>query len=146
MQRRTFLAQTLTFGCAPLGLATCPWGEASQAATPPDPSRFTVVDRVDPLELQFGWGILPYIIPDMGSEFLNRIVELRVQLRRAGICMPIVRARDNCDLPKREYRILVHGSTVFTGGLPPHRKYRKPWAMLAHLEAVVRSHASELSV
>jgi flagellar biosynthesis protein FlhA len=68
---------------------------------------------VDPIEVEFGYGIIPLADKDQGGDFLERVVMIRRQLAlELGIIVPTIRLRDNMALKPYEYRINIKGVEV----------------------------------
>lgn len=74
--------------------------------------------KIDPLELEIGYSLIPLVEPDQGGDMLERLGSIRRQLALdLGIITPLVRVRDNVQLKPGGYRIKVHGNTVAEGEL-----------------------------
>ncbi|WAM36792.1 flagellar biosynthesis protein FlhA [Caldicellulosiruptor acetigenus] len=68
---------------------------------------------VDPIEVEFGYGIIPLADKDQGGDLLERVVMIRRQLAlELGIIVPTIRLRDNMALRPYEYRINIKGVEV----------------------------------
>lgn len=68
---------------------------------------------VDPIEVEFGYGIIPLADKDQGGDLLERVVMIRRQLAlELGIIVPTIRLRDNMALKPYEYRINIKGVEV----------------------------------
>jgi flagellar biosynthesis protein FlhA len=67
--------------------------------------------KVDTLELEIGYGLVPLVDKGQGGDLLDRISAIRRQLAvELGVVMPPVRIRDNMQLPSGEYRVKVRGN------------------------------------
>jgi len=67
--------------------------------------------RVDPLELEIGYGLIPLVDQEQGGDLLVRITQLRKQCAtEIGIIVPPIRIRDNIQLKANEYMVLIRGS------------------------------------
>lgn len=74
--------------------------------------------NVDPIEFEFGYGLIPLADTNQGGDILDRIVMIRRQLAiELGIVIPVVRIRDNIQLQPNEYRLKIKGSEVAKGEL-----------------------------
>ncbi|NLY42477.1 MAG: flagellar biosynthesis protein FlhA [Clostridiaceae bacterium] len=74
--------------------------------------------HVDPIELEFGYGIIPLADVNQGGDLLDRVVMIRRQLAlELGIVVPIIRLRDNIQLSPNEYVIKIKGVEVAQGEL-----------------------------
>ncbi len=72
--------------------------------------------QVDPIELEFGYGILPLVDANQGGDLLDRLVMIRRQCALdLGIVVPIIRLRDNIQLKPNEYVIKIKGTDVANG-------------------------------
>ncbi|EMI11862.1 flagellar biosynthesis protein FlhA [Anoxybacillus gonensis] len=73
---------------------------------------------VDPIEFEFGYGLIPLADANQGGDLLDRIVMIRRQLAlELGIVIPVVRIRDNIQLQPNEYRLKIKGNEVARGEL-----------------------------
>ncbi|HET7656929.1 MAG TPA: flagellar biosynthesis protein FlhA [Bacillales bacterium] len=73
---------------------------------------------MDPIEFEFGYGLIPLADVNQGGDLLDRVVMIRRQLAlELGIVIPVVRIRDNIQLDPNEYRIKIKGSEVARGEL-----------------------------
>lgn len=74
--------------------------------------------NVDPIEFEFGYGLIPLADTNQGGDLLDRIVMIRRQLAiELGIIVPVVRIRDNIQLQPNEYRIKIKGNEIARGEL-----------------------------
>ncbi|HQA58036.1 MAG TPA: flagellar biosynthesis protein FlhA [Acetivibrio sp.] len=74
--------------------------------------------QVDPIELEFGYGIIPLADVNQGGDLLDRVVMIRRQLAlELGMIVPIIRLRDNIQLNPNEYIIKIKGVEVGGGEL-----------------------------
>src|SRR5699024_7363479 len=73
---------------------------------------------IDPIEFEFGYGLIPLVDASQGGDLLDRVVMIRRQLAvELGIVIPVVRIRDNIQLQPNEYRIKVKGNELAKGEL-----------------------------
>ncbi|HEU5140244.1 MAG TPA: flagellar biosynthesis protein FlhA [Bacillales bacterium] len=73
---------------------------------------------MDPIEFEFGYGLIPLADVNQGGDLLDRVVMIRRQLAlELGLVIPVVRIRDNIQLEPNEYRIKVKGNDVAKGEL-----------------------------
>ena len=71
---------------------------------------------VDPIELEFGYGIIPLADVNQGGDLLDRVVMIRRQMAlELGLVVPVVRLRDNIQLNPNEYVIKIKGTDVACG-------------------------------
>ena len=74
--------------------------------------------NVDPIEFEFGYGLIPLVDATQGGDLLDRVVMIRRQLAlELGIVIPVVRIRDNIQLQPNEYRIKIKGNELAHGEL-----------------------------
>ncbi|MDI3309938.1 MAG: flagellar biosynthesis protein FlhA [Thermoanaerobacterium sp.] len=79
-----------------------------------DPKRAYDLLQVDPIELEFGYELIPIA----SSELLDRIVMIRRQIALdLGLVVPMVRLRDNIQLKPNEYIIKIRGNEVGRGNV-----------------------------
>ncbi|USK35715.1 flagellar biosynthesis protein FlhA [Bacillus sp. F19] len=72
--------------------------------------------NVDPIEFEFGYGLIPLADTNQGGDLLDRIVMIRRQLAiELGLVIPVVRIRDNIQLQPNEYRLKLKGNEVAGG-------------------------------
>jgi flagellar biosynthesis protein FlhA len=72
--------------------------------------------QVDPIELEFGYGIIPLADVNQGGDLLDRVVMIRRQVAlELGAVVPIIRLRDNIQLPPNVYSIKIKGVEVGRG-------------------------------
>ncbi|WP_406833107.1 flagellar biosynthesis protein FlhA [Pedococcus sp. KACC 23699] len=97
---------------------------AAAAALPPGPSadspEVLAHDiRVEPLELELSYDLIGLVDTSSGGDLLDRVKALRRKLaHELGIVIPLVRTRDNIDLPQHTYAIRLHGVEVARGVAP----------------------------
>ncbi|MBP0726223.1 flagellar biosynthesis protein FlhA [Bacillus sp. RG28] len=74
--------------------------------------------QVDPIEFEFGYGLIPLADTNQGGDLLDRIVMIRRQLAiELGLVIPVVRIRDNIQLQPNEYVLKIKGNEVAKGEL-----------------------------
>ncbi len=75
--------------------------------------------RVEPLELEVAYDLVELVDTAVGGDLLDRVRALRRKLAlELGIVLPLVRTRDNLDLPLHTYAVRVHGVEVGRGEAP----------------------------
>ncbi|QSO53771.1 flagellar biosynthesis protein FlhA [Alicyclobacillus curvatus] len=73
---------------------------------------------VEPIEFEFGYGLIPIVDSKQGGDLLDRVVMIRRQLAlELGLVIPVIRLRDNIQLRPSEYSIKVRGVEVAKGEL-----------------------------
>lgn len=81
-----------------------------------DPENVMGLLKVDDIELEFGYGLIPLADVSQGGDLLDRIVMIRRQIAmELGLIVPIVRLRDNIQLNPNEYMIKIKGVKVSSG-------------------------------
>jgi flagellar biosynthesis protein FlhA len=98
--------------------------EAAAARTPevPAPEKVESLLRVEPVELEVGYGLVRLVEPAQGGDLLDRISRLRRQMAvELGLVVPPVRVRDNGQLPAAGYAIRIYGTPVAEGTLRADR-------------------------
>ena len=79
------------------------------------PEEFLKVDR---LEVAVGFGLIPLLENDSGSDFLDRVVAMRRQLAaEIGILVPKIRIRDDIRLQPDQYEVRIRGHRIDSGRL-----------------------------
>ena len=82
------------------------------------PENVVSLLQVDPIELEFGYGIIPLADINQGGDLLDRVVMIRRQLAlELGMIVPIIRLRDNIQLAPNQYVIKIKGVEVSGGEL-----------------------------
>ena len=80
------------------------------------PENVTSLLQVDPIELEFGYGIIPLADVNQGGDLLDRVVMIRRQVAlELGAIVPIIRLRDNIQLNPNQYIIKIKGIQVSEG-------------------------------
>lgn len=80
------------------------------------PENVNSLLQVDPIELEFGYGIIPLADVNQGGDLLDRVVMIRRQIAvELGCVVPIIRLRDNIQLNPNQYIIKIKGIQVSEG-------------------------------
>jgi flagellar biosynthesis protein FlhA len=80
------------------------------------PENVVSLLHVDPIELEFGYGIIPLADVNQGGDLLDRVVMIRRQIAlELGTVVPIIRLRDNIQLNPNQYIIKIKGVQVSEG-------------------------------
>lgn len=80
------------------------------------PENVVSLLQVDPIELEFGYGIIPLADVNQGGDLLDRVVMIRRQIAlELGCVVPMIRLRDNIQLNPNQYVIKVKGVPVSEG-------------------------------
>ncbi|MPQ99483.1 flagellar biosynthesis protein FlhA [Modestobacter sp. I12A-02628] len=94
--------------------------QAEPEEVQPD-SPEAIVDRmrVDPLELEVAFDLVDLVDPSRGGDLLDRVKALRRKVAMdSGLVIPLVRTRDNLDLPASQYVIWLNGVPAAKGSSP----------------------------
>jgi flagellar biosynthesis protein FlhA len=71
---------------------------------------------LDPIEMEFGYSLIPLVDESSGSSFIERLVSFRKQFAvEMGMVVPSVRLRDNGLLNPNQYVIKIKGEEVARG-------------------------------
>ncbi|WP_368504069.1 flagellar biosynthesis protein FlhA [Alkalihalophilus sp. As8PL] len=74
--------------------------------------------QIDPIEFEFGYGLIPLADANQGGDLLDRVVMIRRQMAlELGMIVPVIRIRDNIQLQPNEYTIKIKGNEVAKGDL-----------------------------
>lgn len=80
------------------------------------PENVTSLLKVDSIELEFGYGIIPLADVNQGGDLLDRVVMIRRQIAlELGCVVPMIRLRDNIQLNPNQYVIKIKGVPVSEG-------------------------------
>ncbi|MBO5228140.1 MAG: flagellar biosynthesis protein FlhA [Lachnospiraceae bacterium] len=72
--------------------------------------------QVDPILLEFGYGIIPLADASQGGDMLDRVIMIRRQIAmELGVIVPMIRMRDNIQLNPNQYIIKIKGIQVSEG-------------------------------
>lgn len=87
-----------------------------QAEAARKPENVNTLLQVDPIELEFGYGIIPLADVNQGGDLLDRVVMIRRQIAlELGTVVPIIRLRDNIQLNPNQYIIKIKGIQISEG-------------------------------
>lgn len=90
--------------------------EQAEAEEIRQPENVNSLLQVDPIELEFGYGIIPLADVNQGGDLLDRVVMIRRQVAlELGTVVPIIRLRDNIQLNPNQYIIKIKGIQVSEG-------------------------------
>ncbi|MFB6355002.1 MAG: flagellar biosynthesis protein FlhA [bacterium] len=91
--------------------------EEEEAEEPEDVSQIL---RVDPMELETGYALIPLVDPDQGGDLLDRITVIRRRMALdMGLIVPPIRIRDNMQLDPNKYIIKIRNADVADGEVYP---------------------------
>ncbi len=90
--------------------------EETEAEEIRKPENVVSLLQVDPIELEFGYGIIPLADVNQGGDLLDRVVMIRRQIAlELGTVVPIIRLRDNIQLNPNQYIIKIKGIQITEG-------------------------------
>lgn len=90
--------------------------EETEAQEIRKPENVVSLLNVDPIELEFGYGIIPLADVNQGGDLLDRVVMIRRQVAlELGAVVPIIRLRDNIQLNPNQYVVKIKGIQVSEG-------------------------------
>ncbi len=89
-----------------------------EEAAPKAPENVEGLLKVDAMEIEIGYGLIPLADPKQGGDLLERISDIRRRMAlRMGIVLPPIRIRDNMANKPSEYTIKIRGAKVASGEL-----------------------------
>jgi flagellar biosynthesis protein FlhA len=92
---------------------------AAEAPAPDSPEAIAERMRVDPLELEVAFDLVDLVDSSRGGDLLDRVKALRRKVAmETGLVIPLVRTRDNLDLPSSQYVIWLNGVPAAKGISP----------------------------
>jgi flagellar biosynthesis protein FlhA len=92
--------------------------KAREEAAPKAPENVEGLLKVDAMEIEIGYGLIPLADPKQGGDLLERISDIRRRMAlRMGIVLPPIRIRDNMANKPNEYTIKIRGNKVAGGEL-----------------------------
>lgn len=81
-----------------------------------NPDNIYTLLNVEPLEMEFGYSLLPLVDERKGGTFVDRVVMLRRQFASdMGFVIPAVQLRDNMSLNPNQYIIKIRGEEIARG-------------------------------
>jgi flagellar biosynthesis protein FlhA len=85
-----------------------------------EPEDVSQILRVDPMELECGYALIPLVDPDQGGDLLERITVIRRRMALdMGLIVPPIRIRDNMQLEPNKYILKIRNTEVATGDVYP---------------------------
>jgi flagellar biosynthesis protein FlhA len=80
------------------------------------PENVFALLREDPIEFEFGIGLIMLADVNQGGDLLDRVVAIRRQIALdLGLVVPVIRIRDNIQLQHNQYVIKIKGNEVAQG-------------------------------
>ena len=94
--------------------------DAEGTAEPPPPERMEEYLKVDPMEVEIGYALIPLVDISQGNDLLDRIAMIRRQVAsELGVLVPPIRIRDNIQLKPNEYQIKIRGHKIASAEIFP---------------------------
>ncbi len=91
-------------------------GAGTPDTTPKGPENVMSLLKVDPMELEIGYRLIPLVDAAQGGDLLERVTMIRRQTAlKLGLVLPPIRVRDNLQLKPKEYRINLRGVEIARG-------------------------------
>ncbi|SFN99701.1 flagellar biosynthesis protein FlhA [Geodermatophilus obscurus] len=98
---------------------TTPATDVDDEPKPDSPEAIAERMRVDPLELEVAFDLVDLVDSSRGGDLLDRVKALRRKVAmETGLVIPLVRTRDNLDLPASQYVIWLNGVPAAKGTSP----------------------------
>ncbi|MCD6162465.1 MAG: flagellar biosynthesis protein FlhA [candidate division Zixibacteria bacterium] len=86
----------------------------------PPPEKMEEYLKVDAMEVEIGYALIPLVDISQGNDLLDRISMIRRQIAAdMGFLVPPIRIRDNIQLQPNEYQIKIRGHKVASSELYP---------------------------
>lgn len=90
--------------------------QTGMLASRKEPEDMIKLLKVDPMELEIGYRLIPLVDAEQGGDLLERITKIRRQMAlQLGLVLPPIRVRDNIQLKPRDYSIKLRGVEVAHG-------------------------------
>lgn len=81
-----------------------------------NPENVVQLLQIDPIEFEFGYGLIPLADANQGGDLLDRVIMIRRQIAlELGLMVPVIRIRDNIQLKPNQYMIKIRGNKVAEG-------------------------------
>lgn len=91
-------------------------GEEAEMDEVRSPESVVSLLHIDPIEFEFGYGLIPLADANQGGDLLDRVIMIRRQCAiELGVVVPVIRIRDNIQLRPNEYVIKIKGNQVAHG-------------------------------
>ncbi len=84
--------------------------QKKEEAKKKEESEDELLPQPDPITMEVGYGLIPYVDESQGGDIPQRIRTMRRQIAQEyGVIVPLVHIRDNLKLQPNQYRILIKG-------------------------------------
>ncbi len=92
--------------------------EETETEAEPVEEKIEDLLKIDPLEIEIGYSLIPLVDKSQGGDLLERISLIRKQIaQELGIIVPPIRIRDNIQLESFSYSIKLKGIEISKGTL-----------------------------
>ena len=96
--------------------AALPAAQAGMISSRKEPEDMIKLLKIDPIELEIGYRLIPLVDAEQGGDLLERITKIRRQMAmQLGLVLPPIRVRDNIQLKPRDYAIKLRGVEIAKG-------------------------------
>ncbi|MGV3526082.1 MAG: flagellar biosynthesis protein FlhA [Candidatus Sericytochromatia bacterium] len=93
-----------------------PAAQAGMIASRKEPEDMIKLLKIDPIELEIGYRLIPLVDAEQGGDLLERITKIRRQMAlQLGLVLPPIRVRDNIQLKPRDYSVKLRGVEIARG-------------------------------
>lgn len=93
-----------------------PAAQQGMLSTGKAPENMIKLLKVDPIELEIGYRLIPLVDAEQGGDLLERVTKIRRQMAlQLGLVLPPIRVRDNIQLKPRDYSVKLRGVEVAHG-------------------------------
>lgn len=115
-----------------------PAAQQGMLPTGKEPENMIKLLKVDPIELEIGYRLIPLVDAEQGGDLLERITKIRRQMAlQLGLVLPPIRVRDNIQLKPRDYSVKLRGVEVAHGEIHVgHYLAMNPGVAAENLEGV----------
>lgn len=85
-----------------------------------EPENVMNLVKVEPMEIEIGYGLIPLADETTGGDLLQRIASVRRQCAiEMGVVVQPIRIRDNLQIKNNEYLVKIRGTVIEKGELMP---------------------------
>lgn len=93
-----------------------PAAQSGMLSSRKEPEDMIKLLKVDPMELEIGYRLIPLVDAEQGGDLLERITKIRRQMAlQMGLVLPPIRVRDNIQLKPRDYSVKLRGIEIARG-------------------------------
>ncbi len=105
---------------------------------PEEPEDVMALLRVEPMELNFGYALIPLVDAEQGGDLKERVAAVRRQIAlELGIVVPSVRIRDDVQARSNEYIVKIRGVEADRGEvIPDSYMAMNPGTAIGELEGI----------